>query len=46
MFLVSNSRNAAPMQNRSTYGRIEANDPPSPRIANAEISRMPASVHR
>ena len=46
MFLVSSSRNAAPMKNRSAYGRIARNGPPSARTAISEISRIPPSAHR
>ena len=45
-FLVSSNRNAAPMKNRSAYGRMVLNGPPSVRTAISEISRMPNSVHR
>jgi hypothetical protein len=46
MFFVSSSRNAAPMKNRSAYGRIARNGPPRIRTAITEISKIPASVHR
>ena len=36
MFLVSSSMNAAPMKNRSAYGRISRNGPPSARTAISE----------
>jgi hypothetical protein len=46
MFLVSRSRNAAPMKKRSTYGRIARNGPPTARTSTSEMSRMPPRVHR
>ena len=46
MFLVSSSRNAAPMKNRSAYGRIDRNGPPNTRTSSSESSRMPPIAHR
>ena len=40
-FLVSSSRNAAPMKNRSAYGRIDRNGPPSVRTAISETQQDP-----
>jgi hypothetical protein len=46
MFFVSSSRKAAPMKNRSAYGRMALNGPPRIRTPISEMSRMPPSVHR
>ncbi len=45
-FLVSSSRKAAPMKNRSAYGRISRKGPPITRTRTSEISRIPPSAQR
>ena len=45
--LVSSNRNAAPMKNRSTYGRIWPNGAPEARrTITTEASRIAPSHHR
>ena len=45
-FLVSSSRKAAPMKNRSAYGRIPRSGPATARTRTSETSRTSASIHR
>ena len=45
-FLVSSNRNAAPMKNRSTYGRMVRSGPATVRTATTEASRTSPSIQR
>ena len=45
MFLVSSSRNAAPMQARSMYPPIRRSEPPPMRTNSSDAARISASIH-